>query len=343
MIAESDGVSNSILPNVYWLDKIDMEAFINNLPASTVILFHDSFSSYVLGHNQFPSEFYQKTERYPRIRMLHDYSAAVCPMCLDFTKYEKCQSTIQADCVYKGCISKEMYTDFIGKTSTLPTYTGIFCLSKSTMSRIQKWNVSPENTYLIPPLLDSNYNGSDRNPTAKNLLYASRINRQKGFAHLIKALSKCTDLDWTLTVTGEVEDKSYFLQALRYAYERGIGDRINVKGFVSQQKIQELMQETDLFCFPSIFHETYGFSGAEAILSGIPVVAYAIEGVDEWLEDGVTGFACKTMDIDSMANQLRILMTNAALYQEMQRNCIRKVKENSYSDWNLLPIVRFNC
>ena len=50
------------------------------------------------------------------------------------------------------------------------------------------------------------------------------------------------------------------------------------------------LNDCDLLVFPSLWPEPFGLVGPEAGLHGVPVAAFAVGGVPDWLVDGVNGF-----------------------------------------------------
>ena len=57
----------------------------------------------------------------------------------------------------------------------------------------------------------------------------------------------------------------------------------------------------DLTLFTSRWQEPYGLVGAESIARGVPVVAFKVGGVEEWLLDGVNGRLVEEGNVEAMA------------------------------------------
>jgi glycosyltransferase involved in cell wall biosynthesis len=60
-------------------------------------------------------------------------------------------------------------------------------------------------------------------------------------------------------------------------------------GFVG--KPETLWRNCDVFCFPIRWQEPFGLVGLEAMAHGVPVVAFDLGGVREWLDHARNGFA----------------------------------------------------
>jgi glycosyltransferase involved in cell wall biosynthesis len=54
--------------------------------------------------------------------------------------------------------------------------------------------------------------------------------------------------------------------------------------------MEDLYRECDLLVFPSVWPEPFGLAGPEAGMHGVPVAAFNVGGVPEWLIDGVNGY-----------------------------------------------------
>lgn len=99
-------------------------------------------------------------------------------------------------------------------------------------------------------------------------LFAGRLVPWKGVALAIRAVAHLSG--WTLVVCGEGSDEAR-LEAL--ATKIGIADRVRFLGTVPRSTLRSMMRtQADLFLYPSMREEA-GWAVAEAIDSGLPVVA----------------------------------------------------------------------
>jgi glycosyltransferase involved in cell wall biosynthesis len=65
---------------------------------------------------------------------------------------------------------------------------------------------------------------------------------------------------------------------------------IEFRGWLSKSQVEAVFDQTDLVVVPSIWPEPLCFVGIEAARHGIPVAAFAVGGVSEWLRDGINGY-----------------------------------------------------
>ena len=66
--------------------------------------------------------------------------------------------------------------------------------------------------------------------------------------------------------------------------------RIKFTGWVSGSKRESLWNDCDLLVVPSVWPEPFGLVGPEAGLHGVPIAAFAVGGITDWLSSGVNGY-----------------------------------------------------
>src|SRR5207253_10057138 len=57
-----------------------------------------------------------------------------------------------------------------------------------------------------------------------------------------------------------------------------------------RRRMETLFGNCDLLVVPSLWPEPFGLVGPEAGLFGIPVAAFKVGGIPDWLVDGVNGY-----------------------------------------------------
>lgn len=105
----------------------------------------------------------------------------------------------------------------------------------------------------------------------------------------------------------------------------GIADRITYWGRTAPKKVRSLLDKSTIVTVPSLWPETFCMTGPEAMLSRKPVVAHAVGGIPEWLEDGVTGKLVPAGDVKALAQALEFLLQNPEIAQQMGEAGYQKV------------------
>ena len=125
---------------------------------------------------------------------------------------------------------------------------------------------------------------------------------KKGYDVLIRALAKAR---------GEINDLACVIvgaddHRMRAGLERlgdslGLGGRLRFVGF--QEKVCPYLDAMDLFVLASV-DEGFGIALLEAMASGKPVVATAVDGPPEIVEDGGSGLLVPPGDHEALAKAM---------------------------------------
>lgn len=130
-------------------------------------------------------------------------------------------------------------------------------------------------------------------PTYK-LLFAGRLQREKGLHLLTAALAELKDNSISLDVYGNVIDKTYF-DACRKSYS------FNFKGTVPLEELKAGFAQYDFLILPSMFPEMYSLIIKDAFNFGLPVIASDSKGNKDAITDGVNGFLFEYGSISSLS------------------------------------------
>ncbi len=148
----------------------------------------------------------------------------------------------------------------------------------------------------------------------------ARLTEQKGHRFLLEAASAALrrrpDLQFVFAGDGPLRES---LEA--QARSLGIGDRVRFLGF--RDDVPALLAAFDVFVLPSLYE---GLPNAvlEAMACGRPVVATAVDGTPEVVEDGVTGLLVPPRDPARLSEALLKLAGNARLRKRMGREARRR-------------------
>jgi glycosyltransferase involved in cell wall biosynthesis len=78
--------------------------------------------------------------------------------------------------------------------------------------------------------------------------------------------------------------------------------------------------------------EPFGLVALESMACGVPVVAHAIGGLSELVQDGETGFLITPGDRKSIENKVAELVTNDNQWLTLSRNARRRAEEFDWSN-----------
>lgn len=149
---------------------------------------------------------------------------------------------------------------------------------------------------------------------------ASRLAPQKALPVMFEALAAVgTPFVLAILGTGPQED-----ELRRAAAEHGIAERVRWLGF--RPDVADYIAAGDAFCLSSVW-EGVPLAAQEAILLGVPIVATAVGGMPELVEDAVTGRLVPPRDPAALAAALRQVLASDALrktFADGARNTLRE-------------------
>ena len=131
-----------------------------------------------------------------------------------------------------------------------------------------------------------------------------------------------------------VGDGPDLAEASQCARDAQLGDSVRFLG--DQEQVVQLLSVSDLFLMPSA-QESFGLAALEAMACEVPVVASAVGGVPELVEEGVTGFLCRPDDLTAMADASIRLLTDQKLHSRMAQ-AARQRAVTHFADTKIIPM-----
>jgi glycosyltransferase involved in cell wall biosynthesis len=111
--------------------------------------------------------------------------------------------------------------------------------------------------------------------------------------------------------------------------ELDLGDSVEALG--AQEEVLSLLSIADVLLLPSS-QESFGLAGLEAMACEVPVVASAVGGLPEVIENGVTGFLHPLEDLDGMAASAVELLRDPARHRAMAIAARERVADRFCAD-----------
>lgn len=189
---------------------------------------------------------------------------------------------------------------------TLDTFDHIVCVSEYVRGDLVRRGIPKERTSVIP-------NGIEMPPLVEAeegdfVLSLGRLVKTKGLDYLLEAMTK---VDCKLVVCGKgPEEKN-----IRKTAERlGIADRVDMRGYVSEEEKARLMSQCKFFVMPSLF-ESFGIAAAELMSHGRPLICTNVNGLPETVGDGA--IMVDPADSDALAEAMNRLLGDPDLRKDM--------------------------
>lgn len=159
---------------------------------------------------------------------------------------------------------------------------------------------------------------------ATGILFVGRMGKRKGIYDLLKAVSECEnrlEKNIKLYLCGDGETKKVQETVNRL----GIQDRIEYIGWVSQDRMKRIYQDTMMMILPS-YHEGLPMALLEAMAQGIPCIASNTDAVPELIEDGQSGILVEPGNVAEIRQALLYLATNPQARERIGESGYRRVK-----------------
>lgn len=155
---------------------------------------------------------------------------------------------------------------------------------------------------------------------ARLLLTTGRLVRRKGVAWFVEHVMPTLADDVHYLVVGSGEDR-HLIESL--ARTNGVADRVHLLGRVSEAERRELTAAADLFIQPNVEvagdMEGFGLVVVEAAQAGLVPVAARLEGLQDAIVDGETGYLVDSGDAEAWARRLTELLGSAELSHQAEK------------------------
>jgi glycosyltransferase involved in cell wall biosynthesis len=163
-----------------------------------------------------------------------------------------------------------------------------------------------------------------RGPRCRVVGAAGRLSPEKGFDVLIEAAARVVEVDPTVgfVLFGDGPDRAALQERIT---NLGMIGSIVLAGF--RNDLDCFIPQLDLFVLPS---HTEGLPNVvlEACAAGVPVIATAVGGTPEVIEDGVSGFLVSPGDIEQLAGRIDEALENEERLREIAYQGRQRVLEN---------------
>ncbi|MBD5538691.1 MAG: glycosyltransferase family 4 protein [Desulfovibrio sp.] len=168
---------------------------------------------------------------------------------------------------------------------------------------------------------------TEREPCAASMrppyriLAVGRFARTKGFPELITALARLRRerVPVRLTLVG---DGAWRGRLTRQVRRLGLGECVDMPGFVPHDELRRYMRSHDMLVVPSVVHSNGDRDGIpnvimEALSMAMPVVATDVCGIAEVIRNGETGLLVPQRDPAALADAIRAMLGDREAAKDM--------------------------
>ena len=160
------------------------------------------------------------------------------------------------------------------------------------------------------------------------VLFVGQVIRGKGVDLLLQAMTRVPG-DWHATIVGT----GNHLDTCRGLAETlGIAARVTFAGWVPHDALEPYYARAAVCVVPSRWPEPFGMVGVEAMARSRPVIGFAVGGIPDWLDDGVTGILVPEADIAALGDAIARLLADPRQAAELGQAGLARVRERYQPD-----------
>lgn len=148
-----------------------------------------------------------------------------------------------------------------------------------------------------------------------------RLDRQKGFDVLIRALARIKDRRFQCVIAGAGQEYEKLEKLINCT---GLATKVRLVG--SESDNANFYRQADIFVVPSRW-EGFGIVVLEAGATGLPVIASDVDGIRDIIESGQNGLMVPKEDESALAEAIVKLMDDPAERMRLGSRLERKVRE----------------
>jgi glycosyltransferase involved in cell wall biosynthesis len=178
--------------------------------------------------------------------------------------------------------------------------------------------LSSVEVFEIPNAIDPRFFAVKRSSVPGRVLFAGWLNPRKNLLAALQALRELTrrGTEAELRVAGARTHALYAERIERYIEEHRLQDRVRLLDSISHDQMRREMSEACALLLPSL-QENAPMVIAEALASGLPVVASDVCGIPDMVDEGTTGYLINPTDPLMIADRLEQLLVDDDLRSRM--------------------------
>ena len=196
---------------------------------------------------------------------------------------------------------------------------------------LQEWQVDSE----VVEQFKNKHNILDK----KVVFFGGRLSSLKGGREIIKAMKIVISSvpQAVLLVVGR-KDK-YIQEISKFAQAEGIS-LINTD-WLSGKELATAYWAGEVIVVPSVCFDSFPTVNLEAMACQRPVIATCFGGSQELVIDGQTGFIINPLDIKTMAEKIKMIITNQDLAKRLGDNGFTRVKDYFTVEQQVAKLLQF--
>lgn len=198
--------------------------------------------------------------------------------------------------------------------------------------------------HVIPQGIDETFYGIKCNPQSNVILCVGAIAPRKGHIYTVEMFNRlrAKGIDAKLRIVGSLADKAYYEQLKQKITESAYSEDITLEANLPREELLKAYAEAKLFVLHSR-EESQGIVFAEAMATGLPVVATKIGGIPYVVADGKSGLLCPYADVDAMTEMVAQLLSDEQQWQSFSAAAREIAKDYNWENIAERIVQLFNA
>ncbi len=164
---------------------------------------------------------------------------------------------------------------------------------------------------------------------AQTVLFLGWLQKEKGVLDLVRAIApvlrSVPEAVFVFAGTGDVDSLSDLARSL------GVEQAVRFPGWVDGARKDKLLREVDVFVLPS-YYEGLPIGVLESMACGVPVVATAVGGIPDAIQDGVNGLLVEPGQPEALARAIVAILSDDALRTRLRELAHRDARKRYSAD-----------
>ncbi len=205
----------------------------------------------------------------------------------------------------------------------LPSFAHVVCVSGYVRDYTVSLGIPEEKTSVVPCCL-SEIPPANTAPEGDYILSLGRLVKTKGLNYLVDAMK---NIDSKLIICGKGPESDKLKRQIR---RLGLDNKIEMRGFVSEEEKRTLMDGCRLFVMPSLF-ESFGLAAVELMSHGRPIVCTDVNGLPDTVGSG--GITVKPAQPAAIAEAVNRLLGDEELRIKTGKAALKQALSYDYDNY----------